>query len=168
MVPSSADAGTDDDVAANFLHGSRSVEVELETPLPPLLDLSRAINPVENVDQVLTFEFGKYLARRNTQSHHGKRGSHRSICGHITVLGTCERDDEGREAVERTPDDVGFAYRIVQAPGRPHGFQGNPIGIFGCALLPVHAGDQTNARGFDRAHDPHAGHDSAGRAFGST
>ncbi len=61
MVPSSADAGTDDDIAANFLHGSRSVEVELETPLPPLLDLSRAINPVENVDQVLTFEFRKYF-----------------------------------------------------------------------------------------------------------
>ena len=62
--PVYADAGTDDDIAANFLHGSRSVEVELETPLPPLLDLSRAINPVENLDQVLTLEFGKYLARR--------------------------------------------------------------------------------------------------------
>src|SRR6202012_1799284 len=120
--PVRADAGTDDDIAANLLHGSRSVEVELETPLPPLLDLSRAINPVENLDQVLTFEFGKYLARRYTQPHHGKRGSHRSICGHITVFRTCERDDEVREAVERTPDDLCFTDRVVQIRVVRHGF----------------------------------------------
>src|SRR5271156_7011335 len=120
--PVRADAGTDDDIAADLLHGSRSVEVELETPLPPLLDLSRAINPVENLDQVLTFEFGKYHTRRNTQSHRGKRGSDRRICGHITVFRTCERDDEGREAVECTPDDLGLADRVVQVGVVRHGF----------------------------------------------
>src|ERR1700677_1872256 len=120
--PVRADAETDENIATNFLHGSRSVEVELETPLPPLLDLSRAINPVENLDQVLTFEFGKYLARRNTQSPHGKRGSHRSICGHISVFRSCERDDKGREAVERTPDDLCFTDRVVQVRVVRHGF----------------------------------------------
>ena len=144
----------------DLLHGSRSVEVELETPLPPLLDLSRAIYPVENLDQVLIFEFGKYLTRRNAESYCRKYGSDRRICGHITVFRSCERDNEGWEAVERTPDDLGFANRVVQVRVVRHGFQGNPIGIFGRAQLPVHAGDQSNDP-LDRAGHPDPGHRGA-------
>jgi hypothetical protein len=76
------------------------------------------------------------------------------------VFRTRERDDEGREAVKRPPDDVGFADRVVQVRVVRHGFQGNPIGIFGGALLPVHAGDQANDP-LDRAGHPKPGHPGA-------
>jgi hypothetical protein len=39
------------------------------------------------------------------------------------VLRTFERDDETREAVERPPDDVGFANRVVHARVVGRGFR---------------------------------------------
>ena len=116
----------DDDIAADLLHRSRSVEVELETPLPALLDLPGAVHAVEDLDQVLTLEFGKQFSRPNSESHRGKCGPGRGIRGDVMMLRTGEGDDERGKAVECPPDHVGFTDRVVQVRFVAHGLQGNP------------------------------------------
>ncbi len=113
-------AGTDDDISADLLHRSRSVEVELETPLPALLDLSGPVDAVQDLDQVLIFKFGKQFSRRNSESHRGKCGPGCRVCGDVMMLWTRESDDKCGKTVECPPDQVGFTDRVVQVRVVPH------------------------------------------------